>query len=86
MLILTLLSASCETIPASPPNLYFPTFPDPTGFVTLDKSTNTVSMPLRYWLYITDYKLSVDAAKMSYDYWLKGDAYRETTEKAYSSD
>jgi hypothetical protein len=40
----------------------FPVFPPPDG-VELDAETELVSMPLRYWQKIAEYKIGVDAAR-----------------------
>jgi hypothetical protein len=59
--------ASCRTIPKieyihEVPDIIFPVFPPPDS-VTLDEETETVSMPLRYWQKIAEYKIDVDAAQ-----------------------
>lgn len=68
MSVSTALTASCA---GSPKVEYvrtaiavpaFPAFPDPDP-VTLDEGTETVSMPLWYWMKIAEYKIGVDAAE-----------------------
>ena len=45
-------------------DLDFPVFPTPSGVTMTD---NIVSMPLDYWLLITDYAIDVDAVKKKYN-------------------
>lgn len=70
-----LLSASCQTTqteapPTEPPEpqveLTFPDFPAPGDAVTLDEEANTVTMPLDYWLSITDYVIDVRETEEKY--------------------
>ena len=48
------------------PDITFPVFPDPAPAV-FDEKTNTVSMPLDYWLLITEYKDDVDRVQTYLD-------------------
>ena len=45
-------------------DLDFPVFPTPAGVTMAD---NIVSMPLDYWLLITDFAIDVDAVRKIYE-------------------
>lgn len=67
LISLIILLISCQT---NPPvvepvkiDLVFPVFPTPQGVTMTD---GIVSMPLDYWLLITEYKIDVDAVKQKY--------------------
>jgi hypothetical protein len=60
-----ILIPSCQTTPKTEivheiPDVVFPVFPPP-DCVTLDRETETVSMPLWYWEKVAEYKIDVDA-------------------------
>lgn len=61
---MTLLSASCTTSRIKAPERI--PFPDPVvdgiSVVTYDSGTDTVSMPLWYWIRLTEYAIDVDTA------------------------
>jgi len=48
-------------------DLVFPVFPEPAGQATYNDDTGIVSMPLDYWLLITDYKIDVNGVKNKYE-------------------
>ena len=59
--VLILLSTSCRTAPEPLPapeiTIDWPTFPAPRGIVEMD--AGVASMPLDYWLLVTEYVISV---------------------------
>ena len=56
-----LLFQSCRTsLAVDGSDLYWPPFPDPQGVVKHDLTTDTVFMPLWYWMDITDYVIEVE--------------------------
>lgn len=58
---LTLLFLSCRSCPAvEGSDLFWPHFPDPNGVVRHDQTTDTVSMPLWYWMDIANYVIDVE--------------------------
>lgn len=57
---LILLLTSCQSYPIDANELYWPPFPDPQGVVKHDLTTDTVSMPLWYWIDVTNYVIEIE--------------------------
>jgi hypothetical protein len=60
-----------ETKPTLP-DLNFPVFPDPldaAGEPLVTLAAGRVSMPLSYWLRITEYVISVEAVRQTWEAW-----------------
>jgi hypothetical protein len=77
LLILTILS-TCSTAPAKTevvdPRLSFPDFPDPLdaqGKPIPTLNGETVTIPLWYWIQITDYVIEVEKLREIYGSWQK---------------
>ena len=70
LLLLTGALTSCQTLAPEViveyrdrplPVIDWPTFPDPAGVVKYSLTTDTVVMPLDYWLAVTRYVIDAEA-------------------------